>query len=49
MTAKPSLRVNPGIPVVHQEMKLRLTLEDGSTPIIHVGHLLQLGPFADVL
>lgn len=40
MTAPPSFQISP---------RLRLTLNDGSAPIINVGHLLQLGPFADVL
>ena len=49
MTARPSLQVNPGILAVHKAMKLRLTLEDGSAPIINVGHHLQLSALADVL
>lgn len=48
-TAQPRRQSNPRIPAVHWEMTLGLTLKDGSTPIINVGHLLQLGPFADVL
>lgn len=49
MTARPSLQVDPGVLAVRKAMQLRLTLEDGSAPIINVGHLLQLSALADVL
>ena len=49
MTARLSLQVNPGVLAVRKAMQLRLTLEDGSAPIVNVGHLLQLSALADVL